>query len=754
MGTGRKLFVLDHAKRVMYLKKLELQGFKSFAGKISFVFQKKTGQKPGITAIVGPNGSGKSCLADAVRWVLGEQSMKMLRGKKSTDIIFSGSAQKARLSFTEVSIFLDNKDNPELIDYPEVAITRRLYRNGDSEYLINKKKARLQDILILLAKANFGQRTYGIIGQGMVDHFILATPPERKEMLDEAAGIKQYQIKKEQTLNKLSATQENLREAMMLLEEITPRLRSLTRQVKKLERREEIERELIDLQRQYYGQRWHEINEKIEAEYSKLKSLEGRTKKKEREKKESELYLGQTQEEKKGYEIIIDLQKEYQALAEQKNKIQEKLALLKSKQPASATVQSIPLEEIILSLEELKKLQDELIQSLAADNLEGIREIAAKQKDKIAALLSKLTKTPTKNNSQEIANLVRAIAEIDQSIKEVQVNIVKAGEEEKEKNKAYFDLQKEIQNKQKEIDIINSQTNEVKIELARLETKREELENEMNHEMAQEQQEIIKRGECSEKSNEDLWPQLQKLKRQLELIGGIDPETEKEYQETKQRHEFLTSQSTDLEEAIKALEQVISDLDQTIKKQFDDTFQKIEQEFTKYFKILFGGGAGKLILIKERPAVKETSAEESLDNEGEKQEAEIPQTKQSGELIVTGIDIHATPPGKKIKNINMLSGGERSLTSIALICAIISSNPSPFIFLDEVDAALDENNSIKFGRILDELSDKTQFIVITHNRATMEKAGILYGITMGGDGASRVLSLKLEDIPEEALVNN
>ena len=222
----------------MFLQKLEISGFKSFAQRALLEFPGPTqGQDAGITAVVGPNGSGKSNIADALRWVLGEQSIKVLRGKKTEDVIFSGSQKKARLGMAEVSIYLNNEDGAIDIDYPEVVITRRVHRDGMSEYLVNKNPVRLQDILMLTAKANFGQKSYAVIGQGMVDAILNSTPAERKEFFDEAVGVKQYQIKRDQSINKLESTWKNLKQAQAVLEEIEPRLRSLSRQVRRLERR-------------------------------------------------------------------------------------------------------------------------------------------------------------------------------------------------------------------------------------------------------------------------------------------------------------------------------------------------------------------------------------------------------------------------------------------------------------------------------------------------------------------------------------
>src|SRR3989338_9217136 len=170
----------------MYLERLEVQGFKTFAKKTGLSFPApKSGRNP-IVSVVGPNGSGKSNLADAIRWVLGEQSLKILRGKKSDDVIFSGSDGRSRSGFAEVTIVLNNEDKTMPVDFPQITITRRLYRDGTAEYLLNDSPTRLLDIQLLLAQANVGQRSYSVIGQGMVDHVLVASPQEQKDFFDDA----------------------------------------------------------------------------------------------------------------------------------------------------------------------------------------------------------------------------------------------------------------------------------------------------------------------------------------------------------------------------------------------------------------------------------------------------------------------------------------------------------------------------------------------------------------------------------------
>ena len=236
------------------------------------------------------------------------------------------------------------------------------------------------------------------------------------------------------------------------------------------------------------------------------------------------------------------------------------------------------------------------------------------------------------------------------------------------------------------------------------------------------------------------WDDIAKVKHELEMIGGIDPEIDSEHKETKKRYDFLSNQIEDLEQALEKTKKVLKELDVIIEKEFNRSFTKIEKGFTEYFNILFRGGKASLQINKESEL--NTISEEIAAELSEEERTELANT------FKIGIDIKASPPGKKVSTISMLSGGERALTSIALICAIIHANPSPFVVLDEVDAALDEANSIRFSEILEKIAHETQFIAITHNRATMEKANILYGVTMGEDGVSKLLSVDLEKAVE------
>ena len=208
----------------MYLKSIEVQGFKSFANKIKFEFHN------GITGIVGPNGSGKSNVADAVRWVLGEQRVKQLRGGSMQDVIFSGTENRKPLSYASVAITLDNSDHKLPVEYGEVTVTRKLYRSGESEYLINGTACRLKDINEMFYDTGIGKEGYSIIGQGQIDKILSGKPEERRELFDEAAGIVKYKRRKNLSLKKLEEERQNLTRVNDILQELEKQLGPLERQ--------------------------------------------------------------------------------------------------------------------------------------------------------------------------------------------------------------------------------------------------------------------------------------------------------------------------------------------------------------------------------------------------------------------------------------------------------------------------------------------------------------------------------------------
>ena len=208
----------------MKLKKLEIYGFKSFAQRTEIVFNQ------GITGIVGPNGSGKSNIGDAVRWVLGEQSAKTLRGAKMEDVIFNGTQKRKPLSYCEVSLVFDNEDRALPVDFAEVAVTRRVYRNGESEYYLNRSACRLRDIIDLFRDTGIGKEGYSIIGQGRIDDILSQRGEDRRQVFEEAAGIVKFKARKEDADKKLQRTLENMDRVEDIIKELERQLTPLEKQ--------------------------------------------------------------------------------------------------------------------------------------------------------------------------------------------------------------------------------------------------------------------------------------------------------------------------------------------------------------------------------------------------------------------------------------------------------------------------------------------------------------------------------------------
>ena len=776
----------------MYLKKLELSGFKSFAEKTSFDFGR------GMTAIVGPNGSGKSNISDAMRWVLGEQSLKSLRGKKSEDVIFTGSDKKTRSNMASVSLYFDNQDGRMPVDYQEVIISRKLFRNGESEYLINNNKVRLLDIVDLLTKSGVGQKGYCVINQGMADAILRATPAERMAIFEEATGVRPYQIKKEQSLNKLESTQQNLTRITDLLKEIEPRLNSLRRQANKAQKREKVEKELKILQKNLYGYLWQKLKSDEASSEIIKKEIEEKIFRAEKEMNEVKNKLSKNEEnDKTNQGEYENFQKELEAAREKINFFQRNLSIAdgrieiekekmeKLKSPEETPINLAYVKEKISSFyNTFENLFDLILKSDKPNDLDNLRKKARETKKLLENILEEIKSGKIKmevgkleNRKLEIGTAFNKLnlekEKIEGELKKreekylkIKNKITELNLANRERRKSFFEMEKELREKQDKLNQLKNDYNSVRIDLAKFEVRREDLKAEITSELGSDpvpnfttnnngkETALGNSGHLSVNKQshkimngagiEETKSKIRKLKYQLEQIGGIDPLVMDEYQETKERFEFLSGQSRDLTEASESLRKIIKELDKKIEKIFNESFKNISREFSKYFKIVFGGGKASL-KIKYTQNKKEGLEEDNSEDIGNGDAISRVSTNTNIEnKKIGGIEISAVPPGKKITNLSMLSGGERALVSLAVLFAIVANNPPPFSMLDEIDTALDEANSARLGKIVKELSDKTQFIMITHNRAIMENAEILYGITMQDDGVSKILSLKLE----------
>ncbi|MEJ0021734.1 MAG: AAA family ATPase [Candidatus Doudnabacteria bacterium] len=725
----------------MYLKRLELQGFKSFAHKTVLDFD------PGMTAVVGPNGSGKSNVADALRWVMGEQSLKLLRGKKSEDVIFAGSDKKSKLSVAEVSLTFDNKDHKIPVEYGEVVITRRLFRNGDSEYLMNNQRVRLFDVIDALMRSGFGATNYAVIGQGTIDQMVLAGPSEIKNLVEEASGVKPYYLKREKTLRRLAQTEENLGRVSELLKEIEPRLKSLKRQAKRMEEREALASELSILQMEYFGNQSFLLETELNAVAERLAIKSAVITQADSEIAAFQKTLDKEEQQTgKANNFIEELEKKLKDLEDGKLTLLEQLAELRGKlklESSNDAANKFSLENFSNKLVQFKHSFEMILDSLKADNIAEIRH-------KLRELVESFSKhsdpahQDLKPANDELLNQKKTLdVKLEVIVKEIhEQNSAKNKllAEERQKKGFLTEEEKKFRSKSLELVRLKDEQNLVLVEKAKLETRLEGLHKEIKEALGQIPADLARYKKPQILPN--LPNQILKLKHQLELAGGIDESTLNEFKETQQRFDYLSEQSSDLSQAVVDLRSVIEDLDQIIKKQFDEAFDKISAKFSEYFRILFNGGRSQMSLLRAAKESEE-SLQEAEEDEEESAAMDGVRHKKAVQEIV-GIEIKATPPGKKLASITALSGGERALTAIALLCSMLACYPSPFVVLDEVDAALDEANSIRFASILGTLAHQTQFITITHNRETMRQAHTLYGVTMTEEGISKILSLKLE----------
>ena len=1058
----------------MYFKTLEMVGFKSFYNKTILHFE------PGVTAIVGPNGCGKSNIFDAIRWVLGEQSIKALRGSQMQDVIFNGTETKEQLGMAEVSLTFDNSKRFFAIDHPEVVITRRLFRSGDSEYFINKNPVRLKDILELLMDTGIGAESYSLIQQGKIDLVLSSRPEDRRLVFDEAAGVSKYKSQKKESLRRLEETEQNLLRINDIIAEVKRQISSLERQANKARRYNEVFQELknlevklaLSLRQGLFKQKEqllnelnsYEVQEKelvkiiseeesrinnrqqdirsledkimqlkneilnlentvqrnneriqfdkekiqeaeeatqnlntqidktrkrisinegrlsdIQNEYSlfekdmtqkrdclasnesKLSQLNSQIKNAQdniaslrrslvdlaakiansknelntissqqqillARKKRLELEEAKVTEEYKAIEVslgeiglsvsglkdgfdnlclcieeknkqlqsqqdsqaecvslIAQLEKEclalishkefleqlktrYETIGEAMNasvyldrmpeqrlnglivKIKEYMPQLPTDTPAgqlglrgeakfidldtTRITESIKelegriakkkeelksIDEGIISLkeqiagltEERRRLEIELADKRAQqrniqeqfDKIKGEREIIqfeladiqqglldydkrhkelvsnlgvfeneqrsieegiaacqativqsnsekelvvvviTKTKAELEALQErqssyeetlKILKDQFQQDKDSLVRLETTLADTHKKIQELNAEITKLTEESsaikdniqrqneellklqgtyEETSRVAFEAQGKLEQERNQLDKIRNSLHNLSMRLKDIDYQSQALKERLLTGYKVNLEEVS--GEVVDDADADVLRQeIEGLKQRLDSYGNVNLVAIEEYDELRQRYDFLVQQQTDLVNAKGSLLEAIQKINRTTKKIFLETFQRLREEFRVYFRMLFNGGDCEIFLLDEQ------------------------------DPLESGIEIVCRPPGKKLQNILLLSGGEKSLAAIALIFAIFKVKPAPFCVLDEIDAALDEANVDRFGRLLTEFTKDSQFIVITHNKKTIANADVMYGITMEESGVSKIVSVK------------
>ncbi len=903
----------------MHLKSLTLRGFKTFADKTALLFD----PPPSITAIVGPNGCGKSNVVDALRFVLGEQSIKDLRGESIEEVIFAGSSAKKSLSMAEVSIVFDNSDGRLKTDFSEVSVQRRVFRSGESEFFINKDLCRLKDIKELFLDTGIGHGAYSIANQGQVDSILSSRPEERRGFFEEAASISKYRFKRKAAERRLIGTEQNLLRVNDLKTEISENLTSLEAQAIKAKEYCTVKEKLRALELGVCKRVLGSLGEKMAAHKKRIEELrsmtdavmenkneEERLKLKDRTRKiEEEIESARAgisairtafDEMKRALSVnderIAQLSERMQQIDKELARLEETLAaraeklaekrsafeefrekfgadtkgmeeagksfenvnrliettlkdwnnlkdpLLEKEMEVSSRRHAISeidlsvkyatenmekdiaflenlkglkedislLESEALSLEEVseslkKRISDRKVLIFQKIDIEtaAIEKTIEKQKSELDTLRTR--KEKEKNSLQEIENhsiemgkrhaeladrisklslekeaALTKLAETRAQLSNFQGNIdIKQGEidaltqeinaltadikgkkselamllERKKEASAFLSKVKEdLPLKEKEETELGTKLQELLDKKSKAQSRLDELEEKMRSMtsadktamdmLLKEEVSLAKlEGELSSiatllREEYQMTPEealatdaeepsnllkakeeVDSLKARLREMGPVNLLAVEEFEASKERLSFIESQSGDLINARDSLNSLIRQLDNEAKERFVKTIEEVNGHFGVLFGMLFEGGEARIEM-------------------------------GSGDPLEAGIDIVAKPGGKKWLTLSLMSGGEKSLTAIAILFALMKTNPSPFSFLDEVDAALDEINTIRFAKLLKEFSKETQIVVITHSKRTMSVANNMYGITMGEPGISKLVSMKLVKVAD------
>ncbi len=724
----------------MYLKRLELTGFKSFAKKTTLAFDVP------VVAVVGPNGSGKSNIVEAVRFVLGEQSMKSMRGKSGSDLIWNGAHTLPKASRAHVEIAFDNTKRifraeegsalPSL-EFDEVLISREVFSDGGNTYKVNGTEVRLKDITELLNRVHIGASGYHIISQGEADRMLLARPKERREMLEDALGLKLYQYRLKESERKLERTAVNIKEVEAMRRELVPHLKFLKSQVEKAEKVEVLREELRAKATQFFAQERNILADEearlVREKSALMETIEAQRKIAGVEKREARAENPE----------LSRLESELEALSRTKIDLERNIGkaegLLDFLQNDHVVQEAAPIPRA--EAENFTRGLLSIIESVSdSAGLEEVRSALASVRNAITTFASTLHETVEDKNAEARSLQERTIAELSRTLSEVKekesalrASLQRARDEDRAKRESLHQEELESIRARAKLETLEAELRTLTAHASDVAYKKTRFEEDLKEVTALTGPFSIQQVEHLNSANhEDERRAIERLKIKLEDSGTLPAEDiTREYREATERDTFLTRELADLGESMKSLRDIMHDLEEKIETDFRDGVKKINKEFQEFFALMFGGGSAFLTVLKEEPRALEEGEEEAEPSEKKK--------------IEYGLDISVTLPRKKVRDLSMLSGGERSLTSIALLFAISQVNPPPFLVLDETDAALDEANSRRYGDMIELLSKYSQLVVVTHNRETMSRAGLLYGITMGADGASKLLSVKLEE---------
>ena len=832
----------------MYLKQLDIIGFKSFADKTRLTFE------PGLIAIVGPNGCGKSNVSDAIRWVLGEQKPTALRCSKLVDVVFNGTDTRKPLGLAEVSITFADCEKELGTDYHEVTITRRVYRDGSGEYFINKQACRLKDVQHLFMGTGIGTSSYSVMAQGQIDAILSSKPEDRRAVFEEAAGITKFKSDRKEALRKIEQTEQNLLREADVLREMKRQIGSLQRQVGKAQKYKELRDQLKGLDIYVSKQKIHGYDQELEQNATNRNEIDKAI------AEATEVVTAAEQSAQELHQQIHALEEGLQTLASQQaaaegaysranevigvnaQRVEEYKGYV-ARDTAEIAGSKQALEEVKMQAESLEQKTQLLTDSLAAakeslaaaeEEFDSLQKEIDARREAVAARrreVADTTRTGTLVNDAQVSrndavetwkagttvttmmkreDLLAVVTAAEDELRAVELKNIPASQKLTEQRIAVSQMEQELsfvgqqnevaKNRREELERtvavreagirgyeesiarLTEESGDLFAQLDELKAKAASFVDEINAErgkraemlerIAAADQEVAgRRAELDQAKDfrgklevqaaeatmrrqnvyehlqdeyglfadavmrepdpewkkgvvppmEELEGTVGRLQAEIAALGPVNMVAIDECRELEERYAREKAQEEDLLAAKAQLLELIGNLNDTSGNMFHRTFEQANKNFQTMFTRLFGGGEARLVL---------------LENEEDPLEC--------------GIDIIARPPGKRPQSVTLLSGGERTMTAVALLFSIFMIKPAPFCMLDELDAALDDANIGRFVEQLKEFLRQSQFLIITHNQHTIAGSDLVYGVSQQEKGVSRVISMKLSDLGVKA----
>jgi chromosome segregation ATPase len=779
----------------MHLSSITIKGFKSFPERTRLEFS------PGVSVIVGPNGCGKSNITDGVLWALGEQSPLAVRGQSMQDMVYAGGEGVGPSKEAEIEVVLDTTGSNS--EFSEIAVRRKLDRSGEGEYRLNGARCRLSDVIEALSDANLGREMHSVISQGRVEEIVLSKPPQRRLLVEDAAGLGKHRKRRRRAQLRLERTQDNLDRALDVEREARRRLRPLKQQAQAADIHTRLERESDELRaRLLAAEVGAHAGEVLAAERRSAKA------KGEREKVEKELaavsarrgaiesQLAERESERtEAWGRLTALRAAHErlsaradALAARRTELEHGLERRRSSLGALAAELEAeakrqggdPIETALGRIGETLQAATTALEGARAATSVGERatevgrvrdasERATQLARRVEDLLGRAQQDSLERRVADEAELLIALRELTEAAvaardatgeraDALERRMLKegGGDETAEALRACSRAEAELQTR---LRAAGEAVTEVEVRAAHLRERRDESTAELariSERLGREIEPIAEPIPDEERSEAER--KLERLAHRREALGPVNPLAEKEYEEAVAYVDDLAEQRTDLESAMSELQGLIRETDRKIHSAFEETFEATQKNFTELIEHLFPGGRGRLRLVDERSprlvlgggeAPSEGAAMVAADADagaGEGGSAvEAADGAPGGEEAFAGqgVEIEVTPAGKATRKLSLLSGGEKSLVALAFVFAVFLARPSPFYILDEVEAALDDANIDRFLQLVRRFSDRAQFIIVTHQKRTMDAADVLYGVSMGRGGVTKVISRRM-----------